>query len=277
MRGAVISEIRKIFSTRLWWGLAIGLAFLAFLVSAGFAALVGADTGDDGGGGNPFERMTVGTAQIIYNAGLIQNLTTLLPLALGVLLITSEYRHKTITATFLSTPNRWTVLVSKVVAVAVIGAVYAVIHAVASVAGGAGVLTVFKDQPTFLDNGEIYSSLGIGILAFIIWTLLGFGFGMLVRNQVAAVLSAVGAAFILHIALNVVFTIKEWYTAMRFIPGNLTANMLITSDPTAGQQVDAAAQAQYWGHWWQAALVLAAYAAVLSVVGAYLTTKRDVT
>ncbi|MCB1299925.1 MAG: hypothetical protein KDB28_01255, partial [Tetrasphaera sp.] len=65
-------------------------------------------------------------------------------------------------------------------------------------------------------------------------------------------------------------------SAMKWIPGNLTANMVITSDPTAGQTVDPATQSQYFAHWWQAGLVLAAYAAVLAVVGAWLTTRRDV-
>ncbi len=278
MIAATKSEIRKIFTTRLWWGMALGMVLLAALISMGFAALVGTDMTSDpeSNAGNPFARMTVGTAQLVYNAGLVQNMTTLFPLALGVLLITTEYRHKTITATFLSTPNRWTVLGSKMVAVAVIGALYAVLHALASVAGGSSILRLVKDQPTLLGNGEVLKSLGIGLIAFIIWTLFGFGFGMLVRNQVAAVLSAVGAAFILHIALNIIFSIRGWYTAMKFIPGNLTTNMLITSDPTQGQSTDPALSAQYFAHWWQAGLLLFAYAAALAVIGAFLTTRRDV-
>ena len=120
MIAATRSEVRKIFTTRLWWGMAIGMAILAALISMGFAALVGTTMGDDPAAdtGNPFATLTIGTAQLIYNAGLIQNMTTLFPLALGVLLITTEYRHKTITATFLSTPNRWVVLISKLIAVA---------------------------------------------------------------------------------------------------------------------------------------------------------------
>ena len=74
MTGAIRSEIRKVFTTRLWWGLALGMAVLAALISLGFAALVGnsAMTGGDTSQGNPFARMTVGTAQLIYNAGLVQ-------------------------------------------------------------------------------------------------------------------------------------------------------------------------------------------------------------
>ena len=278
MIGAIRSEIRKVFTARLWWGMGLGMAALAALISMGFAALLGnADMDAGEGQGNPFAQMSIGTAQLIYNAGLVQTMTTLFPLALGVLLITSEYRHKTISATFLSTPNRWVVLISKVVAVVVTGALYAVLHAAASIAGGASIVKFVKNQPTLLGEPEIWKSLGIGILAFAIWMLLGFGIGMLIRNQIAAVLIAVGVTFVVQIALNIIFQVKEWYSAMKWIPGNLTGQMVITSNPLEGQAIDPKIQAQYWDHWWQAGLVLVVYAAVLSVLGAWLTTRRDVT
>jgi ABC-type transport system involved in multi-copper enzyme maturation permease subunit len=280
MTGAIRSEIRKVFTTRLWWGMLLGMVLLAGAIAMGFAALVGNTEmtgGDAGGAGNPFAAMSIGTAQIIYNAGLIQQMTILFPLSLGVLLITGEYRHKTISATFLSTPNRWVVLVSKWVAVAVVGAVYAIAHAAASVAGAAPILALVKDEPTFLGEPEIWKSLGIGIIAFIIWMLFGFGVGMLIRNQIAAVLIAVGATLVVQIAINIIFTIQEWYAAMKWVPGNLTTQMVVTRNPVEGQVVDPATQAQYFDHWWQAALVLALYAAVLSIIGAWLTTRRDVT
>jgi ABC-type transport system involved in multi-copper enzyme maturation permease subunit len=275
MGGAIRSEIRKVFTTRLWWAMLLGMSVLAALIALGFAALVGTEFGEDPTTGvNPFADMNVGTAQLIYNAGLIQNFTTLFPLALGVLLITSEYRHQTITATFLSTPRRWVVLVSKSVAVVLIGVVYAVGHAAASVAGGAAMLAG-KGHPTLLGDGEVWRSLGIGILAFVVWTMLGFGFGMLVRNQVAAVLTAVGAALIGQIALNIIFAIADWTAAARWLPGNLTVGMLITVDPTGGA-TDPSTQ-PFFEHWWLSALILVAYAVVLAVAGSILTAKRDIT
>lgn len=271
MGGAIISEIRKIFTTRLWWGMALGMAVLAALISAGFAALVGLGAEGMDEAGNPFARMSVMAAQLVYNAGAVQGMTTLFPLALGVLLITQEYRHQTISATFLSTPSRTVVLLSKLVSVVVIGAIYAVIHAVASLAGGVAVLGL-KGQDLLLGEPEVWQSLGVSIIAFVVWTLLGFGFGMLVRNQIAAVLIAVGVAFIAQIALNIIFSIKEWWTPMKLLPGNLTSNMLITAqmegDPSGGMAS--------FPHWWQAALVLVGYALVLSVAGAVLTARRDV-
>lgn len=279
MIGAVRSEVRKVFTTKLWWGMALGMAVLAAGIAMGFAALVGVDQSGGGPGGtqgNPFASLTTGTAQIVYNAGMVQSLTTLFPLTLGIMLITTEYRHKTITATFLATPNRWVVMLSKMVAVAVVGAVYALVHVAASVIGGASILVLVKDLPTLLGEPEVQKSLGIAVIAFIVWTLFGFGVGMLIRNQIAAVLVGVGAAFVVQIALNIIFSIKEWYSAIKWIPGNLTTNMLVTSDPVAGQTVDPATQAQFFDHWWQAALVLGGYAVGLAVLGALLTTRRDV-
>ena len=191
-----------------------------------------------------------------------------------MLLITGEYRHQTITATFLSTPRRWVVLVSKSVAVVLIGVVYAVGHAAASVAGGAAMLAG-KGHPPLLDDPEVWRSLGIGVLAFVVWTMLGFGFGMLVRNQVAAVLIAVGASLIGQIALNIIFAIADWTWAAKWLPGNLTGGMLITVDPTGGAG-DPAAQ-PYFEHWWLSAIILVGYAAVLAVAGSALTARRDVT
>ncbi len=279
MSGAIAAEIRKVFTTKLWWGMALGLAVLAVVVSMGFAALVGSSAatgGEQQAQGNPFERLTVGTAQLIYSAGLIQGVTTLIPLALGTLLITNEYRHKTITATFLSVPNRWTVMISKMIAVAVIGALYAVVHAAASVAGGASILALVKGQPTMLGDSEVLKSLGIGLIAFVVWTLFGFGIGMLIRNQIAAVMVGIGIAFIVQAAVSVIFGIQGWYSALKWIPSNLTSNMLITADPTEGQTVDPASAASFFPHWWQAALVLLGYSLALAIIGAFLTTRRDV-
>lgn len=277
MGAAIKSELRKIFTTRMWWAMAIGMGVVAALLSLMFASLLGSNNGtdpNDPASGNPFARMTPGTAQLIYTAGLQFNLTTLVPLALGVMLITNEYRHKTISSTFLATPNRWTVLISKMVALIPLGIVFGVVHDLASV-GLSGLVIRGKGEPLLLDDPEVLKGLALVVLAVTVWLLFGFGFGMLVRNQVAAVMSAVGAAFVLHIALNIFFQARGWETAAKFLPGNLTSGMLITSDPTAGQQTSASGASPYF-NWWQSSLTLFAYAVVLAGIGAFLTTRRDV-
>ena len=47
----------------------------------------------------------------------------------------------------------------------------------------------------------------IAATATAVWTLIGFGFGMLVRNQIAAVLIAVAFGFLGQLILNIAFAI----------------------------------------------------------------------
>ncbi len=268
MTGAIRSEIRKVFTTRLWWGLLLGMAVAAFGLSMGAAALIGIDDG--------FVSSS-GSAQVIYTAGLLGNfgsLTALFPLALGVLLITSEFRHKTTTATYLAEPRRGVVALAKFLAVVVVSAVYGVVHVLASVAGGVTTQLIWKDTPLYLGDSAVLQSLALSVLATVVWALLGFGFGMLVRNQIAAALAAVAFGFLGQLILNVVFSILKWFTAMKFIPGNLTTQMLVTSDPTGG--ADGGPDFVPFA-WWASALILIGYSVVLTAVGSWLTARRDVT
>lgn len=276
MGASLKSEVRKIFTTRMWWGLLLGMMVMAALLSLMYGSLVGNDAATgEGGTGNPFKKMVVGTAQLVYSAGAQSSLTTLIPLSMGVLLITNEFRHKTISSTFLATPNRWVVLITKMLAVIPLGIAYGVAHDIAS--AGAGAATIkSKGYPTLLDKPEVWQTFGLVVVAFVVWTLLGFGFGMLIRNQVAAVLTAVGFAFIVQIALNILFSAQNWDTAAKFLPSNLTSGMLVTSDPTAGQQVTSGGASPFFS-WWASALILTGYALALSVIGSFLQSRRDIT
>ena len=276
MLGAITSETRKIFTTRLWWGMGLGMAIFAFLLSMAAASLIGLTNPDGSSAG--FDTMTVATGQMVYSAGLLGefgSMSALFPLALGVLLITTEYRHKTATATYLATPRRWIVAVAKTLAVIVVGAVLGVVHVIASVGGGALVLTLFKDQSLLLTNSDVVATYGTSIVATVVWTLIGFGFGMLVRNQIAAVLIAVAFGFLGQLILNIAFAILGWTTAAKFIPGNLTTGMLVTADPTGGA-VESGGDSYYFS-WWLSALILIGYAAVLTVIGSILAGRKDIT
>lgn len=271
MGRAVKAEIRKIFSTRLWWGLLIGLVLVSGGTSALFAALVGSDFGGSPSD-NPFYSMKVGTAQLIYSAGFSYDLTPLIPLALGVLLITNEFRHKTISSTLLATPRRTRLMVAKALAIVVIGAVFAVVHDIAAAGIGSLVLRL-KGQPTFLGDGQVVRTLAISLLCFVLWTLLGFGFGALVRNQLAAVFVALGVAFVAHIALSILFGVLHWQTPPKFLPDNLSIGMLVTSDPTSAA---AGGGPSPYFSWWVSALILMGYAAVLAALGSVLLSRRDI-
>lgn len=271
MSGAIRSELRKVFTTRMWWGLALGMALLTALISMGMAALHKVEGG--------FPVMTPGYAQIVYNAGLLGNfgsLAALFPLTLGVLLVTNEYRHQTVTGTYLATPRRWQVTLAKIASVVAVGLLYGIVQVVAGVLGGSLILGPVKGAELLLDDRSVLGSLGIALVATIVWTLLGYAFGSLVRNQIAALLAAIGVAFLGQILLNVIFAIVGWELPAKLLPGNLTTGMLVTSDPLAGTP-QGSESSFFFEPWWVNALILVGYAAVLTAIGSILTARRDVT
>ncbi|MDX6359373.1 MAG: type transport system permease protein [Nocardioidaceae bacterium] len=272
MGGAIRSEIRKIFTTRLWWGLLVGVVIIGGGISALFASLVGSTNAGSDPAQNPFLHMSVGTAQLIYSAGFFWLIAPLIPLALGVILITQEFRHQTISSTFLAAPRRWEVLISKTIAVVVIGIVYGVVSVISSGVFGALVLTL-KGEATYLDNAQVWRTFVMILLVFVLWALLGFGFGMLVRNQLAAVFIALGIALIAQIILQILFGALGWDTAPKLLPNSLSQGMLVTSDPTNGASGDGSP----YFVWWACGLILLGYAAALSGIGAWLLSKRDIT
>ena len=267
MGGAIKAEVRKIFTTRLWWGLLIGVFVLAGLISAAMAASIGGD-GGDGGPGKIFVTVSAKSAQMVYSAGFISTLIQLFPIALGVLVITSEFRHKTFSATVLATPKRWKIPIAKVAAIIVVSLVYAVVYNIGSIIGGGLVLKLAKNSSLYLDTREVWQTLALCALAFVVWTLLGFGFGMLIRNQIAAVFVALGVAFMGNIILMIAFGFLHWDWAQKFLASNATSSMLnpSLSDP-ATQSFS----------WWASALLLVGYAAALTAVGAAINSRRDVT
>lgn len=112
--------------------------------------------------------------------------TTIFVLLLATTGITGEYRHDTISATFLVTPSRGRVLVAKALAYAVAGAALALLVAVVC---GAVTLPVAAARgfpgPS---AGDLAESLARGVLVAALLGAFGVGLGALVRNQAGAVI-----------------------------------------------------------------------------------------
>ena len=125
------------------------------------------------------------------------------------------------------------VLVSKTTAVVLIGVVYGVVS-VASSGGFGALVLVIKGERTYLDDAQVWRTFVMILLVFVLWALLGFGFGMLIRNQLAAVFIALGIALIAQISLAVLFSALHWDTPPKLLPNSLSQGMLVTSDPTNG-------------------------------------------
>lgn len=275
MGSLVRAELRKYLTTRMWWGMAIGI----LLIGAGFAALVGffltMEMSGGGPGGepvNPAVMMGEGElARNVYTAGATTGY--ILTLAIGVLSIGSEYRHMTVTGTFLASPRRLRVMAAKVVALLGIGAANGIVYLVGAVSAGALVLSV-RGYPAFPDAGSLTRTLLLLLLALGLWALIGLGIGILIPNQVAAMLVAVGAAWIVEPIVATVLMFQDWGADVsKYFPSTATTAMLETF---GGMAMDGGMGERATLPWWAAALVLAGYAAVMAGVGSWLTTHRDI-
>lgn len=266
MTAAVRAEFRKFFTTRMWWGLAIAtfVAAIAFAVAFGFIYTIKNDPSDPRPAptGTPLQ-----VANSVYTAGL--GVGYLLTLTIGVMQIGSEYRHKTITSTFLGTPRRARVMAAKIIALLGIGAIYGVISLVGAVIAGSIVLHARGFAP-FPEAG-VFRTLALALLVLGLWALIGLGAGILIPNQVAALLISIGVAWIVEPLAGFGLSFWTWGREhiVPYLPSQATSAMVSGVTQGGGQQVHLLA-------WWGGALVLAAYAAAMAGFGSWRTVRADI-
>lgn len=261
---AVRSELRKFFTTRLWWGMAIAVVVsaAAFAVLFGFVVDSGAPAGPGGG-------QLVGddtqVANTIFTAGI--SVGYLLLLTIGILTVGAEFRHQTISATFLATPVRLRAMLAKVAALVLIGGFYGLLSLVASVGVGTVVLRVI-DRPAF-PSSDVVRTLALSLLVLALWALIGLGLGILIPNQVAALFIGVAVAWIVEPLLGLLLTIWDFSreNIAPFMPTSAT-NATLNS---ISQSVD-----EVRLEWWGGALTLGAYAVLLTVVGIWRLSRKDI-
>lgn len=267
---AVRSELLKFFTTRLWWGMAIGV----FVTGAAFALLFGIlytsqSFLEDGGGGFGGSEIVADDAQIantVYTAGL--SVGYLLMLVIGVVQIGAEYRHHTITSTFLSQPHRARVMLAKVLALVVIGAGYGVLSLVGSVLVGAVTLQARGADP--FPSGQVLRTLLLSLLVLGLWALIGLGAGILIPNQVAALLIAVGVAWIVEPLLGVAISAWDFgkeHVAL-YLPSS-ASQAVINGAQTSTSDVRLS--------WWGGAIALVLWAAAFAGAGIARVLRQDIT
>jgi hypothetical protein len=261
---AVRSELRKFFTTRMWWGLALGMVVIGGGLAATFGLLAG--RGDPAQGGLP-DLGQQGMVTTTYTAGL--SFAYLLTLVIGVMSLGAEHRHKTITSTFLATPHRARVMASKAVAMIAIGAFYGLLYVASAFAVGATVIAL-RGYEVLPSDENVPRSLALSLLALGLWALMGLGVGILIRNQVAALLISVAVAWIGQFLIILLLNGLGWTAATAYLPGQATSAMV--SQVNGSGQGIAIEQLS----WWAAALLLTGYAAVLAGLGTWRTIRSDI-
>ena len=271
LAAATRSEVTKTFTTAGWWILAIVLVVYVGTSAGGLGGVLAATASgslDGADAGMPGIDDSV-IAGVIYS--LAASLGYVFPLLIGTLMVTAEFRHETLTPTFLATPRRGIVLSGKVLVGILVGAIFAVLALISAVGPGAALIAVFG-LDTGLSSSDTWAMFGRIAIALILWTLVGVG--ALVRNQVAAIVIVLAFTQfvepIARVAGNFVDGLRE---VTHYLPGAASDALVgfsifstVGSDPAVTTGIE----------WWVGGLVLAGYALVLLILGHLLSWRRDV-
>lgn len=244
MTALVRTELLKLRVTRTTWVLAVvalvlsGLRVAMVLRSAGTAA--GIEAGTEAAALTLAGAAATGTVTVLF---------------LGVLSVTWELRHQTLTGTLLGTPDRRRVVAAKAVALATVGAASGLVLGLAGVAAAAAGGYAGRVDPWS------WPALVLGVsLAGAFWGWFGVGVGLLVPHQTAALV--VPLAW-----LVVVEPLVGSYGLrglVRWLPGTLPGAVAGSSTPGTPPA-------------WAAVAVLVCYGLLLTVPGARRLSRRDVT
>jgi ABC-2 type transport system permease protein len=257
----VRSELRKIGSTRLWWGLLVGALVYAMIQSGAQAAFAGVDPG---AGQEPTPGLdTPEAVRGVYAASAFTG-SYIFALILGITGMTGEYRYQTITPTFLVSPRRSRVVGAKMVAHLLVGLVYGVVALVGAFVVGAIVISV-RGYGLGLGADRLFATMALAVVAVALWTVLGIGIGTLIRNQVAAILIGVFITFLLEPLLSLLLSALDLDGVAKWLPTN-ASSALMSPASTFVDYLD----------WWLGGIVLLGYAAVFAGLGLLLSTRRDI-
>ena len=268
MRAALLTEYRKIVTTRLWWIL-LGSMFIYLLgIGAAMAWSLSLSNATGGAGGSSIALVGIDLAAVVYSIGV--TIGSVFPLVVGTLSVTSEFRSQTITPTFLAEPRRGVVLAAKFIANAVMGAVFGIAATVAA-AGGAAALFKLRGNPTFLGDPEIQRILIGSVVALTLWALMGVAFGAVLPNQIAAVVVILGFTQLLEPVLRLILgAIKATEGVAPYLPGAAADAIVGRSLYTVGSTVHLLGRPA-------GLAIMLGYVPVLGVIGRFTTFRRDIT
>jgi ABC-2 type transport system permease protein len=242
------SELLKLRSTRT--AIALIASVVGLVVLIGLIATITAD----------FEQDEVFTVDLLGIAGFAQ----VFALILGILAVTTEFRHGTITPTLVVAPDRVRLVLAKLVAHVLAGLILGVL-AVGLTTAIVLITLSSRDIDAGLTSQEITEVVFGLILATALWAALGVGLGALVRNQVGAIVGALGWALLVENLLTIIPTVGDWVQKYG-LNGVTNALSSIESEVTGDVLSQAAGGA-----------LLVAYTAAFVIAGALAMRRRDVT
>ncbi len=281
MGGLVKAEFRKVLTTHLWWALLIPVAVISF--SAGWAGTAVGSLGSlqaELGKPLPLGLLTV---------SLSTNFCTIFAAIFGVIAMSGEYRHKSITTTYLTGSPRGAVLGAKLIAYTNMGLVFGLVNVLFASLGG----LIGAGSNGFGNAGDWFAVGAAGVLAMVLWTLFGVGFGALLTNAVASIVVLLVYTLMVEGVVSLMLRYQGWEAVPPYLPnasgGGIVSNLSVPifmqelagpSQPVPKDAYDAVhglIGGSYGHPWWASMLTFAGYAAALIVAGWLVGRQRDIT
>jgi ABC-2 type transport system permease protein len=240
------SEFRKLSTVRSPW----------LLLAAGPLLVVAGVTGLIQSGGNVHDP-AVQSKALAHIA-----LAALFTLIFGIFAVAGEYRHGTVTDTFLSAPARGRVVAAKLAVYGSIGAVAGLVSSAVAVAVTAAWWSA-KGGSFSLSSADSWRTVIGGVAVNVAFAAIGVGVGALLRNLAVAIAAALA-----------------WIALVEGIAGQLVGAGLARWLPfSASEALGRANMTSTSGFLpqWGGGLVLAGYAIAFAAAAMVTTLRRDVT
>jgi ABC-2 type transport system permease protein len=189
-------------------------------------------------------------------------LTSIFTLLFGIIAVAGEYRHRTITDTYLSTPARGHVVGAKLVVYAALAALAGVVSTLVGLAVAAA---WWADKGASFGWGDsaMWATIGGGIAWNAVFAAVGVSVGALIRNLVGAVAAALA-----------------WIALVEGVVGQLIGNLARWLPFYAGQALGAGGTAMLPEPLLPrvgALVVLLVYTAIFALAAITTSVRRDVT
>ena len=253
MTRAIRSELLKLRTARLPWGL-LGVAVALTSVHS-----VLFDSNAGGTGHTAIKSLATSSGQ--SQALGVPREVLLFAAALGVIVASGEFRHRTATSTYLAIPDRVRVLGAKAVAAASTGLLFGLACAAVTTGIGLSFITTGGHHVVLsaatITRYAAGATVGAALLA-----AAGVGLGSLVRSQVGAVIAVFVWGLVVEQTLSGVYD-----SAQRFLPFTMAASL-------AGTRLEAGTTPLPFA---VAAALVATLAAAISLIAARTTLNADIT